>query len=343
MATWLAVSSIIAILTFADLGIGNGLITKISEADGRQDVRATQVLTSSAFAMLCIIAAVLAIALVIVCPHINWGQLLSIKSDAVRAEVPKAIVTLGLITAVAMPVSVVVRVQTGLQQGFQVALWGMAGTLSSLVALVAATRLQTGLVGAFLTDNIVVANRLESEAVAQLAVPAKLFTLVLLPVTLLVSPLWPAYGEARARGDVAWIRRTLMYSTILGVLFTACAGLVAVALGPFIVGHWSRGAVVPALNLLFALAVWSTVLAWGHAAGAFLNGTGQIVAQAICSILMAVEAFALKWLLAERWGISGVIWATTICYVVTDVVPLSIVIRRSLARLAIAGSQAVGT
>ena len=264
----------------------------------------------------------------------------------------------------------------------------MAGTLASLVALVVATRLRTGLVGlilalsgtpvlmtlvnfgwcfgfslrtfrptlhlaqpqpafallrmgslfvvlqvsaalAFLSDNIVVANRLGSEAVAQLAVPAKLFSLVLLPVTLLVNPLWPAYGEARARGDVAWIRRTLTYSTLLAVLATAVGGLVAVALGSFVVRHWSRGAVDPALGVLIALAVWTTLSAWGQSTAAFLNGTGQIVAQAVCAVIMSVTAFSLKWLLVERWGVVGVVWATTISYSVIVVGPQSILIRRS--------------
>ena len=386
---WLTVSSLIAMLNFADLGIGNGLITKIAEADGRRDQGSMQVLISSAFAILCMIAALLALALMVACPHVHWAQLLSIKSGAVQAEVPKAILTLGLITFLAMPISVVVRVQSGLQQGFQVALWSMAGTVASLVALLIATRLRTGLVGlilalsgtpvlmtlvnfawcfgfplrtfrprlrlaqlhpafallrmgflfvvlqvsgalAFLSDNIVVANRLGSEAVAQLAIPAKLFTLVLLPVTLMVSPLWPAYGEARARGDIAWIRRTLTRSTILAVLFTAGAGLVAVALGPFVIRHWSRHAVDPALGVLFALAVWTTLSAWGQSAAAFLNGTGQIIGQAITGVLMAVTAFSLKWVLVEKWGVSGVVWATTMSYSVIVVIPLSILIRRAL-------------
>jgi O-antigen/teichoic acid export membrane protein len=386
---WLTVSSLIALLSFADLGIGNGLITKIADADGRRDQGSMQVLISSAFAILCMIAGILALALTVACPHVHWAQLLSIKSGAVQAEVPKAILTLGLITFLAMPISVVVRVQSGLQQGFQVALWSMAGTVASLVALLIATRLRTGLVGlilalsgtpvlmtvvnfawcfgvslrrfrprprlaqlhpafallrmgflfvvlqlsaalAFVSDNVVVANRLGPEAVAQLAIPAKLFTLVLLPITLMVGPLWPAYGEASARGDIAWIRRTLRRSTILAVLFTAGAGLVAVALGPFLIRHWSRGTVDPALGVLFALAVWTIFSAWGQSVAAFLNGTGQIMGQAICGVLMAVTAFSLKWLLIARWGVSGVVWATTISYSVIVVGPLSILIRRSL-------------
>jgi len=390
---WLTVSSLIAMLTFTDLGVGNGLITKVAEAHGRRDKMSMQVLISSAFTTLCLLATVLALALIIVCPHVHWARVLSIKSEAVQAEVPEAILTLGLITFLAMPISVVVRVQSGLQQGFQVALWSMAGTLAALVALVIATRLRTGLVGlilalsgtpvlvtlvnfawcfglslralrpnlrwarlrpalallrmgslfvvlqvsgalAYLSDNLVVANRIGPEAVAQLAIPAKLFTLVLLPVTLMVNPLWPAYGEARARGDIAWIRRTLKLSTITAVLFTAGAGLVAVALGPFVIWHWSRHSVDPALAVLLALAVWTTLSAWGHSVASFLNGTGQITGQAIYGALMAITAFSLKWVLIENWGVSGVVWATTISCSVIEIVPLSILIRRALVTAA---------
>jgi len=396
---WLTVSSIIAMLNFADFGIGNGLITKVAEAAGRCDNRGTQVLVSSAFAMLCVIAFALSLASTVVCPHVHWAQLLNIKSTAVENEVPRAILTLGLITFFAMPISVVVRVQSGLQQGFQVALWSMAGTLASLVALVMATRMRMGLVGlilavsgtpvlvtvvnfawcfgmklrplrprlrlaqrqpafgllrmgalfvvlqlsaalAFVSDNIVIANRLGSGAVAQLAIPAKLFTLVMLPVVMMVNPLWPAYGEAQARGDVAWIRRTLTLSTLFAVIFTAFAGLVAVALGPFVIRHWSRHAVDPALGVLIALAVWTTLSAWGHSVAALLNGTGKILGQAIVSVLFAVTAFSLKWLFVEKWGVSGVVWATTISYAVIVVVPISILIRRTLATAAKVENQA---
>ncbi len=390
---WLTLSSIIAMLTFADLGIGNGLVTKIAEADGRGDRTGIQILTSSAFAMLCVLAVLLSLCLILSGPFVNWAQLLNVRTLAGRAEVPRAILTLGLVTFAAMPISVISRVQNGLQEGFQVALWGVAGTLASLIALVAATRLKLGLVGlilalsgapvlmtlvnfgwcfafshrslrprmrlarvapsmsllrmgslfvvlqlaaafAYLSDNVVVANKMGSETVAQLAVPAKLFALVLLPVTLILNPLCPAYGEAFARGDVAWVRRMLSRSTWAAVVAASILGLLAVAFGSPIIKYWTRGVVEPKMTVLIALAIWTALATWGHSMAAFLNGTGNITGQAIFGVVFAVAAFSLKWTMVTQFGLPGVIWATTISYALLVVGPISILIRRALVNRA---------
>ncbi len=386
---WLTVSSTIAMLTFADLGIGNGLVTKLAEADGRNDLATMKKLTSSAFAILSAISALLSVALVVACPHIDWSRLLSLKSSVARTEVPTAVLTLGLLTFVTMPVSVVAKVQSGLQEGVQVALWAMGGTVLSVGALVLVTHMQVGLVGlilavsgtpvlvtivnflwcftvshrhlrpslrsanfstalsllrigllfvmlqigvafAFLSDNFVVANRLGSAAVAGLAVPAKLFSLMLLPVTLIVGPLWPAYGEARARGDISWMRRIYKRLTLGSVGLALVSGILLVFLGSLIVRIWSRGVVDSTYAVLIPLAIWTCLTSWGQSAAALLNGTGQITGQAICAVVLAGTAFYLKWILVDTSGLPGVVWASVISYLIVVVVPVSVLVHREL-------------
>lgn len=49
---WMTISLVIAILVFADLGLGNGLLNAVSEANGRDDREAAREYMSSAFFML---------------------------------------------------------------------------------------------------------------------------------------------------------------------------------------------------------------------------------------------------------------------------------------------------
>src|SRR5208282_70762 len=72
--------------------------------------------------------------------------------------------------------------------------------------------LQCAFVLAYTSDNIVIAQVLGAAAVALYAVPQKLFSSVSTIVSMAINPLWPAYGEALARGDVAWVRRTFFAS-----------------------------------------------------------------------------------------------------------------------------------
>ena len=80
---------------------------------------------------------------------------------------------------------------------------------------------------AYSSDNIVIAQVLGAAAVAAYAVPQKLFGFVSMVVSMAIGPLWPAYGEALARGDVAWVRRVFFGSLwlTLGITVPLWRGL----------------------------------------------------------------------------------------------------------------------
>ena len=63
-------------------------------------------------------------------------------------------------------------------------------------------------------DYLVIAHVLGPESVTTFSVPARLFAQLGLLVSLVNLPLWPANGEALARGDVAWVRRITARMTL---------------------------------------------------------------------------------------------------------------------------------
>ena len=60
--------------------------------------------------------------------------------------------------------------------------------------------------------------------------PAQMFGLISTVLAMALSPLWPAYGEAIARGDHDWVKQTLYRSIILSVGVAAC---LSVGVGDF--------------------------------------------------------------------------------------------------------------
>ena len=82
---------------------------------------------------------------------------------------------------------------------------------------------------------------------------------------MVLAPLWPAYGEAIARGDVEWVRRTLRRSVTIAVSLSALVSAALVMLGPWLIHAWVGTAVLPSLLLLVGLAAWKTVEAGGSA------------------------------------------------------------------------------
>src|SRR5690349_19553868 len=59
---WITISSLILLLGFADLGVGNGLLNAIAQANGRDDRHDAESYVSSAFFVLCGVTVLLAIA-----------------------------------------------------------------------------------------------------------------------------------------------------------------------------------------------------------------------------------------------------------------------------------------
>jgi O-antigen/teichoic acid export membrane protein len=152
--------------------------------------------------------------------------------------------------------------------------------------------------------------------------------MVALIVVMLVTPLWPAYGEAIARGDTLWVRRTLVRSTWCLTLFTLGCSVVLVFLGQPILRLWAGPLVSPPLSLMAGFAVWTVLWTAGSTVAAFLNGAGVLRFQVITAIALGVSAVTLKILLAQTSGLPGIIWATVIAYTVCAAIPMALFVPR---------------
>lgn len=178
------------------------------------------------------------------------------------------------------------------------------------------------------TDNVIVAHVLGAQSVSTYAVPAKMFGLVSVLTSMLLMPLWPAYGEALARGDSEWVRKTLSRSILLAVLLAGGISLAFVAGGQKILELWVGSAVSPPFILLLGFGIWTVLEAGGNALAMFLNGANIIRVQVVVAIAFATSSLLLKVLLIGTMGTAGVIWATVFAYVGTVVIPLTVLLRR---------------
>src|SRR5665213_1712460 len=58
---WMAISSVLALMSFADLGLGNGLLNAVSKANGRNNIEEAQTAVSSTFFILLGISLILSL------------------------------------------------------------------------------------------------------------------------------------------------------------------------------------------------------------------------------------------------------------------------------------------
>lgn len=377
---WMTISSIVVLLGFADLGLGNGLLNAISASHGRDDRDFARKCVSSAFFFLAALAMLLALVFVLCYPWIPWDRVFNVSPEVGQQEAGPAMAVFFGCFLVGMPLGIVTRIQMGYQQGFVNAAWQAVGSLLALVcllvaiwlrgslpvlvlALAGAPLLATALNGVVLfwrdmpwlvpnwfaiswqaarqvgraglmflilqvcvallssVDNLIVAQMLGQDAVSQLAVPARLFSVAGAVAMIALLPLWPAYGEAIARGDIAWVERTVIRSTICAAGASFAIALPLTVLGRPIVQAWVGPEIQPSQSLLLALGCWTVLSAVGSALAMFLNAANVVLFQTVCAIAVGITATLLKTRLATAVGLDGMVWATCAVYLVLSLIP----------------------
>jgi O-antigen/teichoic acid export membrane protein len=393
VGVWLALKSLTAMLTFADLGVGNALVNVVAESVGAGDTSRAKRGAASAIALASAIAVVLLGLVAITWPWLAWEAIFHTSSQAPSPDMRRAVLIALVLFAVSLPLGVVKRLQTGHQRSYEASSWDAAGGAFAVAGVFALSRaghaslslvvfiadglpivasavnaalflrrdgsrvaldrdqvdrgtmkhllrtgrwfvlLETAFACAVASDGFVATRVLGPEAAVAIAVPSKLAVVLPTLVVLALTPLWPAYGEAIACGDVAWVRRTLVKSYATALLLTVPSGCGLVAFGGWLIARMTRGSVHASHGLLLGLAAWSVLAAVGHASGTFLNAAKVIRAQALTMAPMAVLAFGLKFALAPRFGVAGIVWATVLAYASVTLLPQSLLVVRRLREL----------
>lgn len=385
---WLTITSTIAILGFADLGIGSGLVTTLADATGRADYDSARVTIASAFWMLSSIAVVIFLGMAWAYPVVNWAAIFNVHSPSAMRETGPALVVVLACFALNLPLGVVARIESSLQRGYMQNLWAIAGSLSSLAGLLIAVAmraglpvllllvslapvisslgnwlqlamkhswvrpniaycalspmfglLQTGLfffvvqvsmAVAYQADNLIIARFMGAGAVPSYAVPARLFSIALIVVAVLMGPLWPAYADANGRGDRDWMRRAFRRSVSASLaiaLPTICA---MVVFGNLALRLWVGPQVHAPISLLVLFGIRCLMSSYLSPALTLLNGVGEIRFQAVIAASMALANIVLSVALVMRIGVIGAIAGTVVSEAIFLIVPTALRVRQVL-------------
>jgi len=388
---WMVLTSIIAAMAFADLGIGNGVINYVAEAYGKDDRDLAREYVTSALFLLLGIAALFAIAGAIAYPLIPWMRVFNVKSASVASEGATAFLILYGWFVINIPLGIVSRVQSGLQEAYWPQVIGACGNVLSLLALIlvvaihgslsllvfastfgsiAATLLnawllfrehkwlvphprdfsqpsaekilQLGLMFfilqcavtiGFTSDNIVITQVLGAAAVATYAVPQKLFGVITMLLGMTLATLWPAYGEAIARGALRWVRQVFIGSLRATLATTIPVTTLMVISGPWVLRVIFGKNLHAPLSLLIVLAVWVVVNGVSGVIAVLLNGAGVLKAQAIAAVFASLSNLALSILLTRRYGVVGVCLGSIITQLLITFPTCFFLIRRLFKRL----------
>ncbi len=352
---FMTVSSVPLLLTFADFGIGNGLLNALAAAHGRDDRDEAAEFVSSAFFLLLAVAGLFAGFFALAYPHVAWGGLFNVRGGEAVREAGPALAIFALSVAVNIPLGLVQRVQQGYQEGYITNLWLAAGSVlnlglllcfvragKSLPWLVAAVTIGPVLAGianwitefswkrpefaprwvrfrwhqakrigssglqifssqagaaVLLTAPVfLLGHRLGQEAVASYAVLQRVFWIFVVASALLTTPLWPAYGEALARGDRRWIRVTFARSLMANFLIVGLPVTVIALFSSRVLSLLTSKSVHGSLELAAATALLCFASSTRQTVSMMVNGCGYLRGTAIAfPIAAALAVVPMTW------------------------------------------------
>jgi O-antigen/teichoic acid export membrane protein len=389
---WMTISSVLAMASFADFGVGNGVLNTVAKAFGQDDMKGVRKAVSSGFVILSTIALLLLLSFFSIFRFINWGDFFRVASPQARLEAGPSLAAFATCFALNISMDVVQRVQLGLQQGYRYSLWQLCGSMTgfigvlcgiwigvSLPVLVVAIAgapilatsmnaihffgfvrpdlrpswelvsrdviaqiarlgglffvLQVVVAVSYSADNFIIARTLGAVNVPEYSIPQRMFALITMMSSMLVAPLWPAYGEAISRGHIAWVQHTLQKSLLIVLGATSVASCILLLFSPLLLHWWVGSRIHPPFMLLLGLSIWTVLACCGDALAVFMNGAGVIRFQVIAASIFGLGCLVTKVFLVRHFGISGIPWATISTYGLLTILPCALYIPRFVRRL----------
>lgn len=186
------------------------------------------------------------------------------------------------------------------------------------------------LAGVFMiqADNLIIAQMLGLTVVSQYAVVWQLFLLAPSLLAMVLMPLWPAYGEAIARGDISWVKKTWRRSISLGLAINVPAVILLVVFGKQIAHLWVGPQINPSTALLVGLGLYIFLASFGGPCAMLLNGANVIKFQVVCALVVAAAKVGISIGLVKLIGLPGVIFGSVIASILFIYIPIAFYLPR---------------
>jgi O-antigen/teichoic acid export membrane protein len=189
---------------------------------------------------------------------------------------------------------------------------------------------QLGTLGIYQSQPMIITQMLGPASVVIFVVCYKIITLPMDLIYLATQPFIAAFGEAKARGDWAWIRNAYRNATwaSIGVGFSLVT-LMALVAKPLI-RIWATASAVPTTSFILWLSIYVMIGIAMMPTNQFLSGVEKVTPLAISTTLCAIGVIGTGILLARGHGLVGLAMAMAFSKLVTFWPIQSYAVRRIL-------------
>lgn len=163
-------------------------------------------------------------------------------------------------------------------------------------------------------NGLIIARVMDASAVSEFVIPERLFNVAGILPALLLAPLWPAYGDAFARRDYAWIKK-VFFSSVFSITIICLACCTPIVLfNREIMNLWLVNFNNVPLDLLIGFSIWKILEGVGMCISILINGHGKLKSQIFAAISVCIISIPLRIFLIKQIGVQGAIWGLIFPY-----------------------------
>jgi len=168
----------------------------------------------------------------------------------------------------------------------------------------------------FTTDNLIITQLFGPEHVTPYQIAHRYFAIPLMFFMLVVQPLWSAVTEAYTKNEFGWIKNIIKKLTNIWMIFVIGI-IIMLLLSPYVYKIWLGDKVKIPFILSSLWALFVVIQNFNSIFVNFINGTGKVKLEMICSLIIIFINIPLSIILAKNFnlGTSGIILATCLCLI----------------------------
>lgn len=156
------------------------------------------------------------------------------------------------------------------------------------------------------TNNIIITKTLSPLDVTVYNLAFKYLSIIGMFFSIIISPFWSAFIEARVLNDISWMRTvTKKLYKIFALFFLGT--LVLVLCSSFFYNIWFGKSVNVPFLLTMYLGIWQIFNMWNSLHSTLIYGFGKIKLQIIASLTVGIINVPLTIYFCKIWGLNGVV------------------------------------
>lgn len=175
------------------------------------------------------------------------------------------------------------------------------------------------------TSNVIISRLFGPDSVTPFNISNRYMAIVLMALNIVMAPIWSAVTDAWAKGDEAWVQRSVVKVRKIS-LFFGLVLFVMLAASPIVYSIWIGDAVEIPFSLTTLMCIYVFILIWSTGQSSFLNGLGILKLQLYVNVFEAVIFIPLAILFGKLWGINGMVMAmivTNLPALITNTIQVS--------------------